>query len=65
MGHPQVSHDEHPVDGVMMGAGALQPSKVCQPFCSAMAGNVLLKHPPFVSAFLNKISFLKKLDAGI
>jgi hypothetical protein len=44
----------------MMGAGALQPSKVCQQFCSAMAGNLLFKHPPFVSAFLNEISFIKK-----
>lgn len=41
MVHPQLSHNEHPVDGVMMGAGALQPSRVCQPFCSAMAGKVL------------------------
>jgi hypothetical protein len=54
MVHPQLSHNEHPVDGVMMGAGALQPSKVSQPFCSAMAGNVLLKHPPFVSAFFKQ-----------
>jgi hypothetical protein len=38
----------------MMGAGALRPSKVCQHFSSAVAGNLLLKYPPFVSAFLNQ-----------
>jgi hypothetical protein len=65
MVHPQLNHHEHPMDGVMMGAGALRPSKACQPFRSAMAGNLLLKHPPFVSAFFNKISFIKKMDAGI
>jgi len=55
MVHPQLSHNEHPVDGVMMGAGALQPSRVCcQPFCSTMAGYLLLKHPPFFSAFFTR-----------
>jgi hypothetical protein len=62
MVHPRLSHNEHPVDGVMMGAGALQSVPA---ILFRYGRQCAFETPTICFCFFKQDFIFLKMDAGI